>query len=420
MMSPEPRSTPRTLSEMVDSAVESFARGQGFPDDFDDQLDRLIEIAFAPPSAEPVDEEPLERASPPLPPLVVQPKTPSGEPTAHMGLEDLSASLNHNRDTVFTDEAFTDEAEELHPAAEEQEISTTAASPPPLITGPELGRDEPPDWSVPELYAPPPPVSASAPSRVEALDPISNPEQSSPPSQIAVAQPAPSSSDRRNPVSRCVTLWREHIGPVGTTVAVVLAVVVIVFQTVFHKSSDVEGPSADTGPIVLNTPQPSKEKSDEHALTPEKLTPFCDAGSTDPNDAFRGDERGAWICVRSHRIDNNGVTVRFHGIVTITKLFLLCGWNHVTPNGKDQWLDYRLVDHVTFTSPGTQSRPWSIAPTRDGATYTFDPPITTAELMIVVDGTVAPQQKSAIPGQADDVDKAFAVGRLIIYGRNPK
>lgn len=159
---------------------------------------------------------------------------------------------------------------------------------------------------------------------------------------------------------------------------------------------------------------------------PQNLAPFiatvsakCGDGADErlgPVSAFSSDESRAWVCPRTAGIDGSVLNIKFREPVTISEIRLTPGYNYVMqPSGADEWNKYRLTTKVVWRLGGQQIVQ-DITPDRDEVVFTFEQPISTADMSMTImksipasEAPVSMDDSSGFPGSGSISDGDTAV-----------
>lgn len=128
-----------------------------------------------------------------------------------------------------------------------------------------------------------------------------------------------------------------------------------------------------------NTPSGSQ-------ITVRQAVTQCPAGSTNGMDAFSGEPRKAWSCVRAYQIDGQVMTIELGKSYHIDSIGIVPGFDFVDSDGVDQWTKHRTVarvsyefedgEHTTLTQDTMSQRKLVVTP--------VDPPVTASEVVLTV------------------------------------
>lgn len=112
----------------------------------------------------------------------------------------------------------------------------------------------------------------------------------------------------------------------------------------------------------------------------------CPSGSTSGMDAFSGEPRKAWSCVRAYQIDGQVMTIELGKSYHIDSIGIVPGFDFVDSDGVDQWTKHRTVgrvsyefqdgEHTTLTQDTMSQRKLVVTP--------VDPPVTASEVILTV------------------------------------
>lgn len=197
--------------------------------------------------------------------------------------------------------------------------------------------------------------------------------------------------------------------------------------------SPVSEPANPSMPQVQDTPAPDPESpaaSEPRTIIPKEVNASCGPGGTKPSAAFSTEPTQAWVCVRSLGVDGTVLNIVFHNLVKVQSIYVVPGWNHKEPNGRNHWYEHRVVTKILWSFDGSKPVVQDIVPTPNGSEITFENGgIATARITMRVLQTVNPADgpgtgvdgddgSAGTPPQTDpeQVDTTFAIGQIVITG----
>lgn len=213
-------------------------------------------------------------------------------------------------------------------------------------------------------------------------------------------------------------------GAIGLAVALVMGVA--------FGGGDPAAPSVIADPIAPPTVDDTLNSGTaDERIVPLKVTAKCGAGQTDPMLAFDGDLKTAWICPRAHGIDGAIMDIYLKAPAYVKGIDIVPGFNAVSPNGDSQWSKYRVVTHAVWRLGGKRyDHP--IDPQPSGSRKSINPPngTNTASIRLTIQRTERPSAAGATAdvdnpfniggGDGGDVDKAFAISEITLWGVVPE
>ncbi|WP_048896008.1 hypothetical protein [Mycolicibacterium conceptionense] len=191
----------------------------------------------------------------------------------------------------------------------------------------------------------------------------------------------------------------------GAAVAAVAAVAVV---AVTATSGSREAAPATESPTATSGAGSGDGTGAEGVLVPTAVSTTCLNGS-DAVAPFSGDASRAWVCQRTHGLDQNVLNVTFREPVTITSIAIVPGFDHVTAGGRDEWAQHRQVTDVTWRMGG-KVFPQRVEPSRAPATAEF-PSVTTQSLSLTINASARSE------GGPASADETTAVSKIVITGR---
>lgn len=170
-------------------------------------------------------------------------------------------------------------------------------------------------------------------------------------------------------------------------------------------------------PAQIDTAPPTAK---EAVLIPAQVSASC-GNDSDAVAPFANDRTRAWVCKRINGLDLNVLNISFACPVVITSITVVPGWNHVAPDGRDEWIRHRLTTGISWRMGGAVY-PQAIVPTRTGVTMKV-PNVITQEMSATITSSMRPpmgESKSDDFGSKADesarVDEFTAIGGIKITG----
>lgn len=172
-------------------------------------------------------------------------------------------------------------------------------------------------------------------------------------------------------------------------IGVVIAVLLILLL-IFTSGSD---NTASHGPLVITpSAQPAKPS------TPQSGTPagtqikvrsaasHCPPGSTSAMDAFKGQAGSAWSCVRAYHVDGQVLTIDLGKSYQVDSISIVPGWDHVDPNGTDEWNKHRTAHRVSyeFDDPNSTTYTQETLDQRKPVVTQISPAVTASHLTLTI------------------------------------
>jgi hypothetical protein len=112
----------------------------------------------------------------------------------------------------------------------------------------------------------------------------------------------------------------------------------------------------------------------------------CPSGSTSAMDAFNGQEGKAWDCVRAYHIDGQILTIDLGKSYQVTAISIVPGWDHVDPDGTDEWTKHRTAEKVSyqFDDPNQTTYTQETLNRREAVTTKIDPPVAATQIVLTI------------------------------------
>jgi hypothetical protein len=140
---------------------------------------------------------------------------------------------------------------------------------------------------------------------------------------------------------------------VALIVAGVLAVLlIIVLVTTTGGKKDNSSQLAVITPVSAAAAQPTSAAATTTAASAtiqvKSAQSHCPSGGTPGMDAFGGDGSKAWSCARAYDVDGQVLTINLGKAYDVDSIGIVPGWDHVGPDGTDEWTKYRTVSRVSY------------------------------------------------------------------------
>ncbi len=294
------------------------------------------------------------------------------------------------------------------------------------------------------LWRPPPRPPLDVPADVADIAPVtpSPPPVAADSSEAQPADPPPPSRPQLSGAtgSRFAGLRRRWSTlPPWAKVAVAVAVVLVLLvgQQISSQSAhrrDAARRAVDDGPPATDVaPSVVAGRPAEVTLQPgcppnagQQCRPVdssCGAGSSDPSLAFGSDPSQAWICARSHNIDQQQITIQFPKPVVVTSICVQSGFVYVEKNGQDHFLEHRVPTGILWRIGGMQME-HSINPDRQCSPLKV-PGIATQIITGTIQSSVRPPATTKGSGKlggllggvdSSKVDETDAISKITITG----
>lgn len=250
-----------------------------------------------------------------------------------------------------------------------------------------------------------------------AAQPAPEPEYLPPPEPEPVAEPAQAAPTWR---ARLRDIDARHVRKIGLYgISGGLLVVAIVASFMVTGRGGPPEPAVQVAPPTAANDVPAPTAK-EQVLIPAQVSASC-ANDSDAVAPFANDKTRAFVCKRLHNLDLNVLNISFACPVVITSITVVPGWNHVAPDGRDEWIRHRLTTGISWRMGGAVY-PQPIVPTRTGVTMKV-PNIITQEMSATVTSSMRPpmgESKSDDFGSKADesakVDEFTAIGVIKIMG----
>lgn len=163
------------------------------------------------------------------------------------------------------------------------------------------------------------------------------------------AAPTPRASSAGPLPDLLVQLKKPKVALIVAGVLAVLLIVILVFTTGGKDNST--GSVAVITPVSAAPPQSAPVTSTapvDSTIQVKSAQSHCPPGGTPGMDAFAGDGGKAWSCARAFNVDGQVLTISLGKTYTVDSIGIVPGWDHVGPDGTDEWTKYRTVSRVSY------------------------------------------------------------------------
>jgi hypothetical protein len=178
---------------------------------------------------------------------------------------------------------------------------------------------------------------------------------------------------------------------VALSVAAVLAVVlIVVLVTTSGGKTDNSSQLAVITPVSAAPTQPasvSPTAPPDATIQVRSAQSHCPPGGTPGMDAFGGGGSGkAWSCARAFNVDVQVLTISLGKPYAVESIGIVPGWDHVGPDGTDEWTKYRTVSRVSyrFDNPDATTYVQQTMDQRTLVVSRFDPPVQASKIVLTV------------------------------------
>lgn len=151
--------------------------------------------------------------------------------------------------------------------------------------------------------------------------------------------------------------------------------------------------SGSSQPVVMQTSRPPATSSSaappastSKPIQPKSATSQCPPGSTSGMDAFDGQSGKAWDCVRAYSVDGQVLVIDLGKTYTIDSISLVPGWDHVNPDGSDEWSKHRTASTISYQfddGPNTTYTQETLNQ-RKQVTSKINPTVTASQITITI------------------------------------
>jgi hypothetical protein len=183
-----------------------------------------------------------------------------------------------------------------------------------------------------------------------------------------------------------VQLRKPKVALAVAGVLAVLLVLVLVFTTGGKNDSSTQ--LAVITP-VSTAPAPASPSATAPAnanIQVKSAQSHCPPGGTPGMDAFSGDGGKAWSCGRAYNIDGQVLTISLGKTYEVDSIGIVPGWDHVGPDGADNWTKYRTVSRVSYRFDDSDATTYT-QQTMDQRTLVvtkLNPPVKASKVVLTV------------------------------------
>jgi hypothetical protein len=112
----------------------------------------------------------------------------------------------------------------------------------------------------------------------------------------------------------------------------------------------------------------------------------CPPGGTPGLDAFGGGGGKAWSCTRAFNVDGQVLTISLGKSYDVQSIGIVPGWDHVGPDGTDEWTKYRTVSRVSyrFDDPDATTYTQQTMDQRTLVVTRMNPPVQASKIVLTV------------------------------------
>ncbi|MEU2036509.1 discoidin domain-containing protein [Nocardia amamiensis] len=205
-------------------------------------------------------------------------------------------------------------------------------------------------------------------------------------------RPAPTQSNRLAPAQQVakdalVQLRKPRVALIVAAVVAVLLVLLLV------TTGGGDAKNTAQNQLLVVTPPPTSAAPTTSAapaagsiIQVKSADSKCAPGSTSAMDAFSGQSGKAWSCARAYKVDGQIITIDLGKTYQIDSIGIVPGWDHISPDGTDQWAKYRTVSRVSYQFDDSNKTVYT-QPTLDQRTLVvtkIEPPVSASKIVLTV------------------------------------